>query len=159
VVHAVLGGVAGDPPKDRQASLDRLVDGGEVGALQVRQDAVPRGGETDEVSTDVAIGPERQVDSIAEADRHPEFAKILHENAFAGAERALEAYLVRQIEGGKLKPHDTAAWAHALVGLATNLELVQALLGVPSGRDSHGDRARKQLVVMYVRAHALDGSG
>jgi len=31
-------------------------------ALQVRKDAVPCGREVDEVSTDVAIGPERQVD-------------------------------------------------------------------------------------------------
>ena len=62
VVDVVLAGVAGDPAEDRQASFEGLVDGREVGTLQIGQDAAAGGREVDEVAADVAVGSERQVD-------------------------------------------------------------------------------------------------
>ncbi|HWL86625.1 MAG TPA: TetR/AcrR family transcriptional regulator [Polyangiaceae bacterium] len=95
---------------------------------------------------------------IAEAERHPEFGQLLNEAAFVAAEHVLRKYLERQVTRGKLKPHDIAAWAQTLVGLATNLAHTQALLGMPAGHDTHGARARRQIVAMYVRAHGPEGA-
>jgi TetR/AcrR family transcriptional repressor of mexJK operon len=95
---------------------------------------------------------------IAEAERHPAFGQIVNDAAFVAAEHVLRDYLKRQVERGKLKPHDITTWARTLVGLATNLEHTQALLAVQAGRSTHAGRARNQIVAMYVQAHRADGA-
>ncbi|QSQ21392.1 TetR/AcrR family transcriptional regulator [Pyxidicoccus parkwayensis] len=96
---------------------------------------------------------------IAEAERHPEFGRILNEAAFVAAEHVLRDYLKRQVEAGRLKAHDVAAWAKTLVSLTKNHEHTQALLGLPAGRDTHAEHARNQLIGLYVDAHRRDGAG
>ncbi|MCK1323580.1 TetR/AcrR family transcriptional regulator [Bradyrhizobium sp. 156] len=92
---------------------------------------------------------------IAEAERHPAFAQILNDAAFVAADRLLQQYLDLQVSRGVLKPHDTAVWAQALVGLATNLDHMQMLLGAPDNQARHGATARKQIIAMYGQAYSL----
>jgi TetR/AcrR family transcriptional repressor of mexJK operon len=89
---------------------------------------------------------------IAEAERHPEFGRILNQAAFIAAEKVLQDYLERQIERGKLRPHDVSAWTPALIGLVTNLEHTQALLGLTHAqRKGHSDEAQAEIIAIYVR--------
>jgi hypothetical protein len=71
----------------------------------------------------------------------------------------LRDYLNRQIERGRLRPHDVATWAQVFIGLATGLVHMKALLALPDeGDGTQAEHVRTQIISMYVRAHGVGGS-
>jgi len=91
---------------------------------------------------------------IAEAERHPEFSRQLHDAAFATTEAVLCAYLERHVARGTLVAHDVATWARLLIGLATNLGHTRALMGVAHAASADREaRARSELIELYVDKH------
>jgi TetR/AcrR family transcriptional repressor of mexJK operon len=96
---------------------------------------------------------------IGEAERHPDFGRILQEEAFTPAAQTLRTFLDRQITTGNLRPHDTGLWAQILVGLAATFEHTQALLGAGNtGCESRSQQARAQSIASYVRDHKISRS-
>jgi TetR/AcrR family transcriptional repressor of mexJK operon len=84
----------------------------------------------------------------AEAERHPQFAARLRE-ALAAGETRLANYLARSVAEGRLKPHDPATAARALVGAMAEATALRGLLG---GKPDL--RAMATVVELFLRAYA-----
>src|SRR5262245_910702 len=70
VIDLSLGRVAGDPPQYLEAAGGRLFNRGQVAVLEVRPDSFPGGRKAYDVSLDVALHSERQVDK-GRSTSHP----------------------------------------------------------------------------------------
>jgi len=66
---------------------------------------------------------------IAEAERHPDFGKVLYESAVLATEAVLADYLGACVRDGLLAPMNVAAEARLIVSLTTNTVRLKALLG------------------------------
>jgi AcrR family transcriptional regulator len=84
----------------------------------------------------------------AEAERHPQFAARMRE-ALAANEAKLAAYLAQAIADGRLKPHDPATAARALVGAMAEATALRGLFG--AGPDL---RAMATVVELFLKAYA-----
>ncbi|HZC16885.1 MAG TPA: TetR/AcrR family transcriptional regulator C-terminal domain-containing protein, partial [Caulobacteraceae bacterium] len=91
---------------------------------------------------------------LAEADRHPAFARTLADAIEAG-EAKLTGYLNACIEAGRLKPHDPAVAARLLsnaIGQATSL---RSLIAADTNQDER-DKAKAAIdsaVSLYLAAY------
>jgi len=92
---------------------------------------------------------------IAEAERQPEFGKVLHDTALLGAERVLTAYLQACVIKGRLQPQDVAVSARIIVDLATNsLRLRNLVELADADHDPVGDRALAFAMALVIRGSA-----
>jgi AcrR family transcriptional regulator len=93
---------------------------------------------------------------LAEADRHPAFARTLAEAIEAG-EAKLTGYLAACIAAGRLKPHDPAVAARLLsnaIGQATSL---RSLIAANPGQDER-EKAKAAIdsaVALYLAAYGV----
>jgi AcrR family transcriptional regulator len=94
---------------------------------------------------------------LAEADRHPAFARTLAEAIEAG-EAKLAGYLSACIAAGRLKSHDPAVAARLLsnaIGQATSL---RSLIAADAGQDER-DKAKAAIdaaVALYLAAYGVE---
>jgi AcrR family transcriptional regulator len=78
---------------------------------------------------------------IAEAERHPEFGRVLYEAAVRATEQVLADYLTACVADGVLAPLDVAAEARLIVSLTSNTVRLKALLGQDASVEEPAERA------------------
>lgn len=101
------------------------------------------------ITTPDSIRFQRMV--IAEAERHPEFARRLYDAAFLAPERVLGAYLTAQIAAGRLAKHDVGTPTRMFVDLATASGRTRALLAVKDEEEEkRSSAALKDMIATYL---------
>jgi hypothetical protein len=84
----------------------------------------------------------------AEAERNPGFATAMRE-AMATMEASLAAYLDAAAAAGRMKAHDTAVGARALIGAVAQATAMRGLFGAKPDL-----RSVATVVDLFLRAHA-----
>ncbi|MBS0409483.1 MAG: TetR/AcrR family transcriptional regulator [Proteobacteria bacterium] len=87
---------------------------------------------------------------IAEAERHPEFGRVLYESAVLATEAVLAAYLEACVRDGLLAPLDVAAEARLVVSLTTNTVRLKALLGQDPAAPEPAERAALEATIARI---------
>jgi AcrR family transcriptional regulator len=87
---------------------------------------------------------------IAEAERHPEFSRVLHETALLGAEQRLADYLSACVADGRLPAQDTDQAARIVLDLTVGGARLRSLMAIDKAAPEAENSAAMDLAVAVI---------